>query len=189
MTIAQTVLEYLKVFLSAPVVAGAAIFTFLIMFRGAIRGLISRIATIKLPGGSELTARQDPPPPIEKAPEVPPPTKEETPILPAALDDKQVKEVRELLDAERARAYLWEYRYLNLFLVPRTQMVLEWLATVTMRPTVAMYDSMWSTQIPDVDQRATILNVLRSHHLVQQDGDLLQITPKGREYLEWRPKV
>jgi hypothetical protein len=48
-----------------------------------------------------------------------------------------------------------------------------------------MYDAYFATQIPDVEQRQTILSVLKSRHLISQEGELLAITPRGREYIEW----
>lgn len=189
MSVAQLVLEYLRVVLSAPPMVAAVTLTFLLVFRGALRGLISRIATIKLPGGSELTAIQDPAPAPEKPPQLPRAAPGDAPALPASLPPENAAEVRELFEAERARAYLWEYRYLNLFLVERTVSVLEWLADVKSRPSLSMYDSLWTPRIPDVEQRKVVVDVLLSHHLVQQVNGLLEITPKGREYLEWRHKV
>lgn len=189
MQTAPLVLEYLKVILSAPVVAGVVAMTFIFKFQSGLRGLINRIAHIKFPGGGELSAPQLPPEPAPKGPPLPGPVEEEQPLLPAALTDQQVSAVKELFDAERARAYLWEYRYLNLFLAPVTQEVLEWFGTLTTRTSLAMADALWTSRIPDPEQRRIILAVLEAHHLVQREGELLAITPKGREYLEWKNKI
>lgn len=186
MAVAQIVLEYLKVFLTAPVMAGAVALTFIIIFREQVSGLIARLATIRVPGG-ELSAPQLPGTPATaptNLPDIPP---GDEPALPPAIAD--TAELQERFNAERARAYLWEYRYLNLFLVPASQRVLEWFASLGERPTYAMYYSYWTTVIPDPSQRSTIISVLESHFLVQRQNDLLEITPKGREYLEWRARI
>lgn len=189
MSTAGIILEYLRVLLAGPVVAGAVAITFMRMFRGGLSGLISRTASIKLPGGGELVAPQLPPEAEKASPPPPVVPDQQQPLLPASLDDSQLKAIKELFDAERARSYLWEYRYLNYFLVPITQEVLEWLNTAKQRVSVAMADTLWSSRIPDAGQRRTILAVLESHHLVQRDGDLIEISPKGREYLEWKTKI
>jgi len=54
------------------------------------------------------------------------------------------------------------------------------------RTTAAEYDALWSTPIPDVNQRRVILDVLMSHHLVQSDGPSLFASDKGKEYVTWR---
>ena len=61
MQIAEMVLGYLRVLLTGPLIAGAVATGFLVMFREPIRGVISRIASIKLPGGGELATPQLPP--------------------------------------------------------------------------------------------------------------------------------
>ena len=186
MAVAQIVLDYLKVLLAGPVIGGAIALTFIIYFREQVGGLIARVATIRFPGG-ELSAPQLPGTPATapvNLPEIPP---GDEPALPPAIAD--TAELQERFNAERARAYLWEYRYLNLFLVARTQRVLEWFATLPVRTTYAMYDTLWTTAIPDPSQRGTVISVLEAHYLIQRHDDLLEITPKGREYLEWRARV
>jgi hypothetical protein len=123
--LANLILEFLKVLLSGPVVAGAVAFSFIVLFRHQIRGVLSRTASIKFPGGGELIAQQLPPKDENPPSELPAPPLEQQPLLPAALTDQQMSAIRAIIDSERARAYLWEYRYLNLFLVATTQQVLE----------------------------------------------------------------
>ncbi len=90
------------------------------------------------------------------------------------------------MQSERARAHLWEYRFLNRFLVLNTQRVLDWLAGLPDPPTFTMYDAWWQQVIPSAEQRRTIVQVLEEHNLIVMRGDLIEITPKGREYIEWR---
>lgn len=86
----------------------------------------------------------------------------------------------------RASAYLWEYRYLNYFLVPRTQSVLEWFKNITGPVNAALFDSFWIPIIQDPKEREAIVEVLLSHHLIQNENGLFSLSPKGREYIEFR---
>lgn len=88
--------------------------------------------------------------------------------------------------AERARAYFWEYRYLHYFLVLGTQRVLDWLASLPAPTTVGAFDTFWQPLIPSAEQRRTILSVLESHNLIFFRGELIEVSPKGREYIQWR---
>ena len=58
MEVAKLVLEYLKVFLSTQIVAGAVVAACLLLFRPEFRSLLNRIAKIKLPGGTEVSTSQ-----------------------------------------------------------------------------------------------------------------------------------
>jgi hypothetical protein len=109
-----------------------------------------------------------------------------TASLPDTLDQKQLEEVRALFDAERARAYLWEYRYLNYFLALQTQHVLDWLASLPSRTSVMLLDTVWLPAIPSVEERRAIIDALQAHYLVQIENGLIEVSPKGREYIEWR---
>jgi hypothetical protein len=187
MPLTQLILEYLKVFLSTQVVAGIIAAVFLAIFRDDIKALFRRIAKIRLPDGAELSTPQSAK--LEEAPEKSAPPalpSSDQPKLPPGLDQQESKEVRELLDAERATSYLWEYRYLNYFLVPYTQRVLDWLASLQGRTNTHLYDTVWLPLIPDPKERQAILDALGMHHLISIDKDLIQVTPKGREYIQWR---
>lgn len=175
MEIAKLVLEYFKVFLSTPVIGGLVAIVALIFLGGEIKALIQRIAKIRLPGGSEVSTSQ-----IEKAIEAPsgradPPNPiGGSPVLetdnPTAQDFQRLKQH---FDAERIRAFLWEYRYLNFFLVRHTQQFLDWLIGLQ-NPTTVPHE------------RQAVLNALLTHHLIQLNGELIEVTPKGREYVQWR---
>ncbi len=193
MEIAKLVLEYIKAILSAHLIIGAVAMTFLVMFKEDVKALMRRIAKIKFPGGSELSTSQS-----EKASEdlsataAPPPVATSGgPPIPEnlSLTQVQIQAVRQLFDAERARAALWEYRYLNYFLVPNTQRVLDWLSSLNTRTTVSFFDAFWMPVLPSVEERRAIINALQAHHLIQLDGELIEVTPKGREYIQWRGQL
>lgn len=193
MDIAKLVLEYLKLLLSPQIVAGIVIAAFLLLFRPELRSLLNRIAKIKLPGGAEvstsqiersseeLPARGEKPPPL-------PAESSEAPSLPSNLtvSPEQLQTLEEAFAAERARAYLWEYRYLNYFLARSSQRVLDWLAGLAVRTTVGTFDAFWLPVFPIAQERQAIVTALQAHYLVVLTGELIEVTPKGREYLQWR---
>lgn len=190
METASVILEYLKVLLSAPPITGAVATIFLVLFREEIRTLIGRTASIRFPGGElstsqiertaeELTENPEQPPPLPPA---------EPPSLPPGLTlgpEEQLKLV-EFVKAERAQAALWEYRFLNFYLVRSTQRVLDWLASLNQRTTLRFFDAFWAPSIPNPEERRAIIGALANNHLIQLSGELIEVTPKGREYLHWR---
>jgi len=190
MEVAKLVLEYLRVVLSTQMVIGAVGATFLFLFKSEMSSLLSRIATIKW-GSAEVSAPQLPAETSPRKNEIPPPAddaNQQTLTLPADANlspDERLRLEQTFL-AERARAHLWEYRYLNYFFVHNTQRILDWLASLPNAPTFTMYDAWWQSAIPSADQRRTIINVLESHNLVQFNSELIEVTPKGREYIQWR---
>ncbi len=189
MEIAQLVLEYLKVILSAPVMGGAVAITFLCLFRGEINALIGRIARIRFPGG-ELFASQQERTQAEIAPREQPPAPpqgQQVQLPPSVtLTPEQAQQVVGLIQSERAHAALWEYRYLNFFLARSTQLVLDWLGTLQQPISVNLLDSYLQAFIVDAQERLAILTALQNPHLIMIANNLVQITPKGREYLQWR---
>ncbi len=189
METAKIVLEYVKVILSSQVIIGAVAVTFVSLFRMELAGLINRVLNIKFPGGElsmsqiektsgELSAKKEPPPVLNS----------EQTNLPQNLNlsPVQVKAIQELMQAQRAEAYLWEYRYLNYYLVYNTQRVLDWLSSLTVQTTVSFFDSFWMSVIPRANERNAIINALQMHHLIQINGALIEVTPKGKEYVQWR---
>ncbi len=187
MATAQLILEYIKVFLTPQIVIGIIVAVFVAAFREDIKALFSRIATIKLPGGTELSTSQSAKleeEPKNKPPPTPPPSTDVN--LPSSLDQNELRTVRELLNAERVRAYVWEYRFLNYFLVPHTQRVLDWFASLSQRTSIQLFDTVWMPLIPNPQERRAVLSALQAHHLITIENDLVEVTPKGREYIQWR---
>jgi len=104
------------------------------VFKDDIRSLMTRIAKIRLPGGSEISASQ-----LERSredksvstkPEISQIDTNEIDVLLQHLEstEQQREAIRKLYIDERANAHIWEYRYLNYFLALHTQLVLEQLA-------------------------------------------------------------
>ena len=189
MEIAKMVLEYIKVILSIHLVIGAVVMMFISLFREEVGELINRVLSIKFPGGelsmsqsektySDQSGKKDPPAVPESS---------KTP-LPAnlSLAPDQVKTIQELIQSQRAEAYLWEYRFLNYYLVHNTQRVLDWLVSLSQRPSIGLYDSMWIPAIPSAEERHAIISALQQHHLIVLKDNLIDVTDKGREYAQWR---
>jgi len=187
MSIPQLILEYIKVLLSVQVVAGVVCFAILCIFRDDLRALLLRIAKIRFPGGAEVstpqTARREET--AAGAAKLPSPPEEEV-KLPVTLQPDEAEKILELFQAERAKAYLWEYRYLNLFLAFNTQKVLDWLASLPSRTSSGLADAFWLPYIPRPEERSAIITALQAHYLIMIEDDLISVTPKGKEYIEWR---
>lgn len=191
MEIANLVLEYLKVLLTAPVLFSLVVVIFIKMFSVDIKALLLRIAKITLPGGTEVSTPQS----NRIAEEVSksPPAPNEVPVqgIPSDLTQEQKEATEQLVRSYIATAYLWEYRYLNYFLARGTQVVLDWLAGLTQPTTYAHYDSFWLPLIPAANERKAIITALQMHHLVVQDEstNMITVTPKGHEYRGWRGEI
>jgi len=187
MEVAKLVLEFLKVILSSAPVIGAVALISIILFREQISALILRLAELNFPGGKAKFESQ-----LEKSKESLPGSPEPKPVgepaLPQniSLSPDDANRIRRTFDAERARATLWEYRYLNYFLARSTQLFLDWLISLPMATTVAMADAWWLPIVPSAAERKAVLNALLMHHLVEIKGELIEVTPKGKEYQKWR---
>jgi len=190
MDISKLILDYLKVILTAPVLFSIVAIFFIFQFREDIKALLLRIAKIKLPGGTEVSTSQSNLPAAEDPKmEMEPTASKEVQIqgLPDNMPPQQRQAIEQIIRSHIATAYLWEYRYLNYFLVRGTQEVLDWLIGLKQPTIYAHYDTTWLPLVPSANERAARINVLQTHHLVEQDQNgLLIVTPKGLEYQGWR---
>ena len=185
MTRSQLVLEILKVALSPQIIAGGCVLVFILGFRSELKDLFSRIARFRL-GGAEFDTPQAQR--LERS-DVAPTAQLTLSLASAAGRSEEPADAASLcqrLDAERARAATWEYRYLNHFLARATQDVLDWLAGLQSRTSKSMYDTYWLPHIISAHEREAIITALQAHHLIQIQNELIEVTPKGREYLTWR---
>lgn len=186
----QVLLEYLKVLLQWPPMAALITGVLLLTYRHQIRALLSGATRIRLPGGSEVTITQAARTELalsSPAPSAPLPGGTEPPLPEGLhLSTEQAKGLENILRAHRAESFLWEYRYLNYFLVRHTQDALDWIAGVPQPTTFRAFEAFWMDRIPDPSERLAVLSALEKHHLIQRSVELLQVTDKGREYLKWR---
>ena len=184
----ELALGYLRVLLSAPPMTVVVVFVLVCVFKSDLQAIMSRIATIKFPGGELSTTSQIDRPAKTGPDELPPgPTGQETDLPEGlTLSPEQQGLVRDFIQAQRATSRLWEYRYLNFYFVRNTQRVLDWLASLQNRPSIEMFHALWSPAIPSADDRQAVLVALQSHYLITVRETMIEITDKGREYLQWR---
>ena len=183
------VLEYLEVLLSAPPLFSIVAIVVICRFNREVRDLLSRVATIKLPGGAEFAMQQSRIGVDDES------------AAPADADDIAVQEinhleltsdqqqrVEQLVRTQIATARRWEYRYLNYFLVRTTQLALDWLVGLTGPITYEDYDSCFLPIVPTARERQAMVAALAAHYLIEidQESNSITLTPKGREYHEWR---
>jgi len=181
-------LDYVKVLLTPQIVVVLGIIWFSKTFKQNIADLIDRIKAIKFPGGELSTPQHEKlknESPIEDKTSPEPQSAD----LPANIQENDIETLKSLYNSERSRAYFWEYSYLNYYLVPRTQYTLNWLADYKQPMSVSLYDTLTSPIVTDPKERKAILNALESHYLVHIKDDLITVSPKGEEYIEWRSKV
>lgn len=155
-------------------------------FKDQIAALIDRIAKIELPwgGGTVQTPQQIANVQADAAQSPVPATTPEA----VSANEQDATTLRALAIGEKNRAAFFEYQYLNLYLVPHTQLVLDWIAGLDRSISTREYDAWWMQRIPVPDERRAIVFALANHHLVSltDNYSLITLTPKGREYLEWR---
>ena len=190
MELSKSILDYLNILLTGPVLFSIVAILFIFQFREDIKALMLRVAKIKLPGGAELSTSQSTRSATEETKKVvEPAASKEVQIqnLPSGIPPELQQAVEQIIRSHIATAYLWEYRYLNYFFVRGTQEVLDCLIGLKQPTIYALYDSTWLPLVPSANERASRINVLQAHHLVLQgENGLLKVTPKGLEYQEWR---
>jgi hypothetical protein len=94
--------------------------------------------------------------------------------------------LRNEVKSERAKAYYWEYCYLNFFLVRHTQLVLDWLVSKNSKDTKPSFHNYWKEYIVSEQERENVLSALNGHSLVIFQQDEILVTPKGNDYYNWR---
>ena len=90
----------------------------------------------------------------------------------------------DFIQAQKTTSRIWEYRYFDFYFVRDTQLVLDWL--VHNRPSIDLFHAMWMPAIPKATDRESILLALQNHNLITVLLTMIEITEKGREYLQWR---
>jgi hypothetical protein len=176
----ETIIELLKMLLSTQVIFGGLILYFLLTYKSNLKKLFSSISTIKLPGGTELSTQQ-----LNREEDKKEVILDKNPDI----DSYDKKKLQELYNTERARAYLWEYNYLNFFLVRNSQNILDWFYALDKGTSYSLYDSTWLNAVPNPNEREIIFNVLINHHLIIKNKEIIHISEKGKEYVEWRGEL
>ena len=105
------------------------------------------------------------------------------------LTPDQVANISAQFIGLRQQATFWEYRYLNHFLVHRTQLVLNWFIdrqSQGQSTTYQYYDAELAARVVAPGERAAVLQALEAHMLIKVDNGLLVVTEKGFDYVSWR---
>jgi hypothetical protein len=189
----EIVLGYFQAIFSGTVIFGAAFGTFLLMFHKEVRNLIKSVTKISFAGAEvftqqESSARAE----VERAnpvPALPPAERPELPDLPPEVTAAERNNLTAAIESEAIASRLWEFRYLNKFLVLSTQRVLDWFIGLPRPITYRAYDTYWAAYVGSAQERQAIINALESHHLINLENNLMQVTAKGREYAGWRGAV
>ena len=182
------VLDFFRIFLSPQVIAGSLILFALIRYKKRIgqlgQVLERRLAKSELKAETafgNITLTQAPDDQAEGHKQL----TEESIDRPDPVADLDT--VRELYKAELLNSRLWEYRYANFFFVRDTQLVLDWFYGLKSPINFSHFHNTWMNVLPVSQNREAILTALNNHFLVVFTGNnLLSITDKGKEYVEWR---
>ncbi|SAK40601.1 hypothetical protein AWB76_00189 [Caballeronia temeraria] len=181
----KLLLEYLKVFLSWPVIVGLCIFAASRRYSEEIKALINRIASLEFMGGKLVTQQEK----VEAEQGVDGSDSIAAPSVPELeglhLSPEQVVQIRNLFAAEGAAARIWEYRYMNYFFAPATQHALDWMISLNAGTTRNAYDAFWSPRVPAAAERDAMIVALERHQCIVLDGPAILVTDKGREYAAW----
>lgn len=119
--------------------------------------------------------------------EATPPTPEVDQSQPKAAEIP-TQELQDAATSWRLAAYVWEYRYLNFFLKGNTQRALNILYTFSQPIPLSLASNLVAQYAPDPNEQKAVLDAMTAHHLVQIQGETISLTPKGREYVEFRGK-
>lgn len=175
-------LSFLKVLLSWPPLAASIAGYFLFAYKTEIGDFLRRLRSFNLgplAGQSERIATASEPTSLPQP--VP------TPPVIAQLSPEDARRLDEWFSAERAATRIWEYRYLNLFYAPATQLILDWLINLNSDTTMSAFEATFGLTIPG-HERAAILNALEFHVLIQMTAGVLHVTDKGQEYAAWHER-
>ena len=182
----ELVLEYVKVILDFPFLSLVFAICFSFMFREGIKALLLRVGKIRFPWAELSTTQSN----IQASNNV-----KESEVKSSSVDDiisdltkEKQEEIQKLANSYMENTTLWEFRYLNLFLVNTTQYVLDWLISYNQPISSHLYDSTWLPIVPSANERGNIFNALQGHHLItfDQSSGRIAVTPKGFRYQQWR---
>lgn len=110
----------------------------------------------------------------------------------AQLTPDQVANISAEIVGLRQQVAFWEYRYLNYFLVHRTQLVLNWLVDRQAKgqSTTQHYcEAELSARVVSPGEGKAVLQALEAHALISAAGGMLVVTPKGLDYVNWRGPI
>ena len=164
MNINQIIIEYLKVLLSWPTITFFLVIIFLFKFSESIKIFLSNLRSFKA-GLFELNQQQSLPTRVEKKVE-------------GKLENKKI--------TLEKRAELFEFAYLNLYLVYNTKQALLWFYfTPSTRENYIFTFILPPQAINQSVEKEAIFNALLANELIWQEGILFKITEKGKQFLKF----
>lgn len=110
----------------------------------------------------------------------------------AQLTSDQVADIAAQFLGLRQQSTFWEYRYLNYFLVHRTQLTLDWLIDRQAKgqlTTRGYYEAESAARVVSPGERAAVLQAMEAHSLIRADKELLLVTEKGLDYASRRGQI
>jgi hypothetical protein len=198
MTKAEIILEYFKIFISWPVGVTAISLLFVFKFSNEISAFLKDVCKVKF-GQLEVIKQAETPRITQNRKKQKSKTNgitftteqinkldEEFKKLASERDikDEEIKNKNELINYMIFRSEIYEFSYLNLFLVPNTKMVLLWIQSQNkvIRELLVLYIK---SLVNDGLQLEVIINTLVTNELIQMDNGIFQITDKGNRFLEF----
>lgn len=174
------VMSLLTILLSWPPVIGAIIVFFLIFFRNPLMFWV-RNFVYRNPQGHEFFARDQDPSQITISTSY----WHQVQDYFAQLEEynKQItgerQELLKHLEQVEIKALLWEFQYLNLFLVPTSKSILKWIDMLS--PSIDLFNQFWA--LISEKQREIIIGVLYANELITWQNKILTTTTKGKLFI------
>jgi len=199
MGINQIILEYLRIILSWPLLIFILLIIFLFKFANSIKVFLENLRLLKA-GPFEFSQQQEPPEEIEKKIED---KLEESGITLTKEQLKQIEETLETLSREKEnkesqifkqqevirywaeRAELYEFLYLNLYLVYNSKLALRWFINPSTKDNFIYSFPLPPQIVNQITEKEAIFNALLSNGLIEQDGLVFKISEKGKRFLKF----
>lgn len=182
------ILEFIKIIFTWPIIVFILVLVFLLKYHGSISYFIEHIKSVKYPGG-EITQNE-----VKKEPPIGKP-EEKRDVIKLTEELTQVKVNHEERDRllEEAKVLIpqlangmqfYKFEYLDLFYVPNTKAVLDWLNSNT-QVTTEYYKLLWGPVIKNAIQVEITLSVLLSYDMIKYIGNSITITDEGIRFLAY----
>jgi len=179
----EMILKYIIVFLSWPFIALVIIVFICSKFKGPISNWL---VNLKVQYGDAIISSSQSVEPVRSGvlQETQSKPKDGPTLYLESISTNDSNELKRMIINWRENAYIWEYKYLNFFLVPHTKEVLYWLYNTT-SSRFETYNNIFSGKIPDLAERTAVIKALESHFMIKPiENGVLEISDKGKEYTE-----
>ena len=187
MELSARLLEYLKAVTTFPVVTLVLVVLGYWKFQYEIRAILKHLH-LRSPSGWEVMTHQE-----ERTKD----TSETEKVVNAFVAELSDKDRKMYELDQQARGTIqnllmqntnWEFRYLSLYLVRKTQLVLfEWFFQSGHAIRKEIFNDLWRgrPEYGDERERDAVILALVNSGLLREDADNFEITPKGRYFLQF----